>query len=321
MATQRNPCAGDRGPADVAWVEHPAAPERRRDPGRRRRAKPEPVDSEDAGAGSENCGPELSATVGEHWVARNAPPASRLGTPLSTRSETRRPPTTNAAIPQPACSGPRRGTIIRGTPGPSISPIPTARRACAPAAPNPAGTRVARISRRKLRPRSSTGSVTKPCEPTTPGTLLRPSTDSDTRAGTCTGNAGIVRRSRLSVTGRRTRHSIHGRDPASSSPTHAVELDPSKALDARKRPSLRNRPEESATTGPEYPAIRSSSLSGVSGDTDSHASALQLRAAGAANTRDRPVSPSPASRIDPASQAPCPRIRCSGSSPVVRSNR
>ena len=247
------------------------------------------------------------APPGEHWVARSAPrhrgSGRRCGPgagPAASDGE-RRDPAARAQRPPSRHDHPRHAGAF-DLADPDRAPRPRARRA------NSGGTRVDKGPSRKRRPRRAAGRLTEPSEVTVVAAPVRPSTDSATRAGTCTGNSGGVNCSRLTATGRGTRHSIQGCDPGSSSPTHAVEPDPSNALDARNRPSLRNRPEESATTGPEYP--RAGRLAVRRGRRQRQpASALQSRAAGGLNSRARPVSPSPASTsIPPAT----PRARASG---------
>ena len=209
------------------------------------------------------------------------------------------------------------GTI--GTPAPVISRIPTARR-CRSTPEAPSGNAARRISRRNVRPRSGSGSSTRPSAATGSASVTVPPARRRTSVGRRTVSRGASRRSSWTVSRRGVVHSSHAVRPSSHEPIHdRGEL--SNAREARNPGRPWKRPDDSNVATSCAPASASTALSGARGSTVPQPSASHARAAGGAICRSIPRWPSWRSRTSTAPAVPLLGSRRNGSSPVVRSNR
>ena len=208
-----------------------------------------------------------------------------------------------------------RRTCTRGIPAPRTSAIPTARR-CRSTPGVPGANAARRISSRKFRARSGSGSRTTPSAPTVSGGVPFKFPTTRTSVGRRTPGTGSSVSEEI-VSGRGVTHSSWTPWWLGHCATHGCDV-PSKALEARKpgRPWKRDDPKNS----PRTPASRSIAGSTTSLGTLPQPSTSQVRAAGGENTRVRPRSPSPRSRTSAALAEPCSLSRRNGSSPVVRWN-
>src|SRR5207247_6624306 len=103
------------------------------------------------------------------------------------------------------------------------------------------------------------------------------------------GRADLTSTSRRTTLARGVRHSSHACPRHGA--THAVATRPSNAEEARHPGRPWKRPEPDSTAPPDTPpASRSTTGSGASGETVTHASVRHDRATGGAKTRSSPVS-------------------------------
>ena len=251
-----------------------------------------------------------------HDSKRSGWPASRSATVARTRSSSGSPCTEPVRSPQVDVTRPVRRTRACGTPGPSISPMPTARRwRTVPGVPG--GNEARRMSSVNTCPTTGTGNLTTPPVTGTGGDdpdSLR----SRTSVGRRTRSRNGAMRSSCTATRPDAVQRSHAVRPSSHEPIHARGVR-SKALEARNAGRPSKRPDES--NRPFTPTSVSMLESGASAATVPQALGSHVRAAGGENTRSRPGSPSIRSRTSTAPAVPRRGSRRNGSSPVVRSNR
>ena len=262
-----------------------------------------------------------NATGAPQAVARSGRPASIASAVAATRSRSARVPRWSAGpSPQAMLRRPRRRTAACGTPSPLTSPTPTARRVMSmPGVPG--GKAASRTAMRTVRARSGAGRAIAPSAATASGAVGRPSATTRTRVGKRTRTGARSRRSVRIVRGARVRHCSHAPRERIHPAIHGRRGSPSKADEARlrPRPSKREDPSKAVVA---VPAVHASSTwSGVSGATLTHASARHARAAGGAIARAQARSPSCWSRTRPRERVPVTTRGRDGSSPVVRSKR
>ena len=269
-----------------------------------------------AGGIETRCGPAGASTAPQARI-RSGRPASRSATLASARIRSGALPSVPSRSPQRPAIRPSRRTSSIGTPAPVISRMPTARRwRSTPDAPS--GNAARRISSRNVRPRSGSGSSTRPSGATSTGGLCRPSAATRTSVGRRTVSPAGSSRSSRTVARRGAVHSSQAVRPSSQEPIHG-RGEESNALDARKPGRPSNRPEDSKPRGP--PTSASMAESSARASTVPHPSAVHERAAGGAICRSSPRSPSWRSRTSSAPAVPRRGSRRNGSSPAVRSNR
>ncbi len=242
---------------------------------RRRRAQPDEVGRQHAGRQREarRSGGQRDRRACSGRAA--ASPASSAAMSPSARRRSAAPPTVPARSPQRERSAPARGTCARGTPAPSISPIPTARRwRITPGVPGgkPASRISSRKRRRADRARQASRSRRRP----------RGSVASPRRTARRPPHA-LARRgraaARASSRGRGSVHSIQAGRPGSNEPIHGARRAVERARGARAGPALEAPGRLEASARRRRPA-RSIAESGAPAAIVAQPSAVQLARGG-----------------------------------------